>query len=164
MSKELKDHWCIGFTCGTFDLFHAGHVAMLRDAHKVCDTLIVGLQIDPTIDKDTGLGNLKFKSDRSGKEKPIMSSVERYLLLKSCLYVDEIIPYVTEEDLYELLTSVPIDVKIMGSDYINKDFTGKDLEGVLFDVYYNPRHHNYSTTNLRNRISSHVTDNSQRKN
>jgi glycerol-3-phosphate cytidylyltransferase len=152
MADDIRDHWCIGFTCGTFDLFHAGHVAMLRDAHSVCDNLIVGLQIDPTVDKDSGLGGLKFKSDRSGKEKPIMSTVERYLLLKGCQYVDEIIPYITEEELYELLTSVPIDVKIMGADYIGKDFTGKDLEGRLFDVYYNPRHHGYSTTKLREKL------------
>ena len=126
----------IGFTCSCFDLFHAGHVMMLKEANTVCDYLIVGLQTDPTI-------------DRPNKNKPIQSVLERYIQLKGCKYVDEIVPYTTEADLYDLLTSFKIDVRIIGEDYKDKSFTGSDLD---IPIYYNSRKHMFSSSELRNRL------------
>ena len=129
----------IGFTCSTFDLFHAGHVMMLKEAKTQCDYLIVGLQIDPTI-------------DRPGvKNKPVQSVLERFIQVKACMYVDEIIPYSTEEDLLNLLTTVNYDVRILGEEYRIKPFTGKHLDK---EYYYNTRPHTYSSTELRKRIES----------
>lgn len=151
-----KKKWNIGFTCSAFDLFHAGHMLMLQQAKKRCKYLIVGLQVNPALDKNTTKqkDGLKFKSDRSHKQKPVCSIIERFIMLKGCRYVDEIIPYETEKDLYDLLRSINIDVKIMGEEYKEKEYTGKDLEGILFDVYYNPRRHDFSTTNLRNKLKN----------
>ena len=105
----------IGFTCSTFDLLHAGHVMMLREAKAQCDYLIVGLQTDPTIDRpDT-------------KNPPVQTLVERYTQLKAIGYVDEIIPYQTERDLEDILQMYPIDVRILGEEYREKDFIGKDI-------------------------------------
>ena len=104
----------IGFTCSTFDLLHAGHVQMLRDAKQHCDYLLVGLQIDPSL-------------DRPEKNKPVQSIVERYTQLKGIKYVDEIIPYGTEEDLLDLMELYTIDVRILGEEYRDKDFTGRDI-------------------------------------
>ena len=104
----------IGFTCSTFDLLHAGHVQMLRDAKRHCDYLLVGLQIDPSL-------------DRPEKNKPVQSIVERYTQLKGIKYVDEIIPYGTEEDLLDLMELYTIDVRILGEEYRDKDFTGRDI-------------------------------------
>jgi glycerol-3-phosphate cytidylyltransferase len=101
----------IGFTCSTFDLLHAGHVQMLRDAKSQCDYLIVGLQIDPSV-------------DRKEKNAPIQTIVERYTQLKGIKYVDEIIPYATEQDLEDILSLYTIDVRILGDEYRDKDFTG----------------------------------------
>jgi glycerol-3-phosphate cytidylyltransferase len=101
----------VGFTCSCFDLFHAGHVMMLKEAKDHCDYLIVGLQTDPTI-------------DRSFKNKPIQSVFERYVQLEACKYVDEIIPYATEKELKDILTSYKIDVRIIGEEYREKQFTG----------------------------------------
>lgn len=125
----------IGFTCGAFDLVHAGHVLMFEEAKTQCDWLIVGLHTDPTI-------------DRKAKNKPSQSIFERYLQLKACRWVDEIIPYDTEHDLINLLGSIPIDLRIVGADYLDKDFTGKGLH----KVYYNTRQHDFSTTELRKRL------------
>ena len=126
----------IGFTCSCFDLFHAGHVMMLKEAKTQCDYLIVGLQTDPTI-------------DRPQKNKPIQSILERYIQLEACKYVDQIVPYATEKDLQDLLTSYPIDVRIIGEEYKNQQFTGYNLP---MAVYFNSRQHSFSSTELRTRI------------
>lgn len=126
----------IGFTCSCFDLFHAGHVMMLKEAKTQCDYLIVGLQTDPTLDRDY-------------KNKPIQSVFERYVQLEACKYVDEIIPYATEKELKDILTSYPIDVRIIGEEYRDKQFTGHNLP---MEVYFNSRQHSFSTTELRQRV------------
>lgn len=126
-----------GFTCSTFDLFHAGHIMMLKEARTQCDYLIVGLQTDPTI-------------DRKEKNKPVQSVFERYEQLKACKYIDEIIVYETEEDLLNILLSYPIDVRILGDEYMQKDFTGAHLQHI--ELYFNTRRHNFSTTELRQRV------------
>ena len=127
----------VGFTCSCFDLFHAGHIMMLKEAKSICDYLIVGLQTDPTI-------------DRPEKNKPIQSVVERFIQLESCKYVDEVVVYATEKDLLDILHSYPINVRIVGEEYRDKDFTGKDLEHI--EMYYNSRKHSFSTTELRGRV------------
>ena len=130
----------VGFTCSTFDLLHAGHIQMLRDAKSVCDYLIVGLQTDPTI-------------DRQEKNRPIQSIVERYVQLQAVKYVDEIITYSTESDLEDILNMYKLDVRIMGEEYRDKDFTGKDIcrkRGIQF--YFNKRDHRFSSTDLRSRV------------
>ena len=127
----------IGFTCSTFDLFHAGHIMMLKEAKTQCDHLIVGLQTDPTIDRP-GI-----------KNKPVQSVFERYEQLKACKYIDEIIVYETEDDLLNILLSYPINVRILGEEYRHKDFTGMDLP---IELYFNQRRHNFSTTELRQRV------------
>ena len=130
----------IGFTCSAWDFLHAGHILMLKESKTVCDYLIVGLQTDPTIDRpDT-------------KNKPIQSVVERYIQLKAVKYVDEIIPYSTENELKEILLSFPINVRIIGEEYRNSDFTGKDIcnsRGI--DIFFNKREHNFSSSELRSR-------------
>ena len=130
-------HDTIGFTCSCFDLLHAGHIIMLQYAKARCDRLIVGLQTDPT--------------DRPEKNKPIQSLEERRIQLEAVKYVDEIFTYDTEEDLYKKLLDINPDVRILGSDYIGKSFTGDDLD---IKIYYHDRNHNYSTTNLREKIVS----------
>ena len=127
----------IGFTCSCFDLFHAGHIMMLKEAKSVCDYLIVGLQTDPTI-------------DRPEKNKPIQSVVERFIQLESCKYVDEIVVYATEKDLLDILYSYPINIRVVGEEYRDKNFTGKDLTHI--EMYYNSRKHSFSTTELRGRV------------
>lgn len=127
----------VGFTCSTFDLFHAGHVLMLKEAREICKKLIVGLQTDPTIDRpDT-------------KNKPIQSVYERYTQLQACKYVDEIVVYESEKDLLDLLQSYPIDVRILGEEYKGKSFTGNDLP---ISNHFNKRRHSFSTTELRDRV------------
>ena len=126
----------VGFTCSCFDLFHAGHIMMLKEAKQQCDYLIVGLQTDPTI-------------DRKEKNKPVQSIFERFVQLESCRYVDEIVPYATEKDLLDILRGYPIDVRIIGEEYRDKQFTGYDLP---IAVYFNSRQHSFSTTELRSRI------------
>jgi glycerol-3-phosphate cytidylyltransferase len=130
-----------GFTCSTFDLFHAGHIMMLKEARTQCDYLIVGLQTDPTIDRPTE------------KNKPIQSVFERYEQLKACKYVDEVLVYATEKDLVDILLSYPIDVRILGNEYEHKNFTGRNEcveRGMQF--YFNKRDHSFSTTELRQRV------------
>jgi glycerol-3-phosphate cytidylyltransferase len=127
----------IGFTCSTFDLFHAGHVMMLKEARTQCDYLIVGLQIDPTIDRP-GI-----------KNKPVQTVLERFIQVQACKFVDEIIPYATEKELMDILTSYPIDVRIIGEEYRDKQFTGFNLP---ISVYFNSRQHSFSTTELRQRV------------
>ena len=128
----------IGFTCGTFDLCHAGHMLMFEEVKNQCDHLIVGLQNDPSI-------------DRPEKNKPVQSLVERYIQLEGCKYVDQIIPYTTEEDLLNILQCYDWDVRIIGEDYYGKRFTGDDL-GI--ETYYNSRRHGFSTSELRKRIEN----------
>ncbi len=131
----------VGITFSTFDLFHAGHVKMLEEAKSVCDYLIVGLQLDPSI-------------DRAEKNKPVQSIIERYIQVSSCKFVDEVVPYITEKDLDEILRSFKIDVRIIGKEYRDKDFTGKaycEQKGI--DLYYNRRDHGFSSSELRKRIA-----------
>ena len=126
-----------GFTCSCFDLMHPGHIKMLQDARNQCDNLIVGLQTDPTIDRpDT-------------KNKPIQTLEERQIMVSAVRFIDEIMIYDTEDNLYKYLRDNPPDIRILGSDYKGKDFTGKDLD---IDIYYHKRDHNWSSTNLRKRI------------
>jgi glycerol-3-phosphate cytidylyltransferase len=126
----------IGFTCSTFDLLHAGHILMLEEAWECCDHLIVGLQVDPTI-------------DRPEKNKPVQSITERYLQLRGCRFVDEIIPYTTEADLLNLLKGLAIDVRFLGQEYETKQFTGAELD---MEYHFNKRDHNWSSTELRQRV------------
>ena len=129
-----------GFTCSCFDLLHAGHIKMLQDARNQCDYLIVGLQSDPTIDRpDT-------------KNKPIQTLEERQIMLSAVRFIDEIMIYDTEDDLYSYLKHNKPDVRILGSDYDipDKRFTGDNLD---IDIYYHRRDHDWSTTNLRKRIT-----------
>ena len=131
----------IGFTASAFDLLHAGHVQMLREAKDQCDYLICGLQIDPSVDRpDT-------------KNKPVQTIVERYTQLTAVKYVDEIIPYVTEEDLRDILEMYPIDIRIIGEEYRNKEFTGMNICKKLgIEIYYNTRNHRFSTSFLREKM------------
>ena len=130
----------VGFTCSTFDLLHAGHIIMLREAKEQCDYLICGLQIDPSV-------------DRAEKNRPVQSIVERYTQLKAVGYVDEIIPYKYEEDLEDILSMYPIDVRILGEEYRDKDFTGKDIcRKRDIDLHFNKRDHRFSTSDLRRRV------------
>jgi glycerol-3-phosphate cytidylyltransferase len=126
----------IGFTCGAFDLLHAGHVVMLKQAKENCDHLIVGLQTDPSI-------------DRQEKNQPVQSVYERFVQLNAVKYVDEVIPYDTEQSLLDLLESTPIDVRFVGEDYKDKHFTGEELP---IKVFYTNRKHSFSTSSLRDRI------------
>ena len=133
----MKDNKIIGFTCSCFDLLHAGHILMLKDSKKQCDYLIVGLQTDPTL-------------DRVEKNKPIQSLEERKIQLEAVKYIDEIHVYNSEKDLYGLLKKIKPDIRILGSDYKNKKFTGDDLD---IKIYYHHRNHDFSTSNLRKNIS-----------
>jgi glycerol-3-phosphate cytidylyltransferase len=132
----------IGFTASAWDLLHAGHVQMLREAKQQCDYLIVGLQTDPTI-------------DRPEKNSPIQTVVERYTQLKGVKYIDEIIPYATERDLEDILTMYHIDVRILGEEYREKEFTGKDIcrkRGI--ELFFNKRDHRFSSSDLRKRVAA----------
>ena len=132
----MSSNKTIGFTCSAFDLLHAGHIIMLKDAKRQCDYLIAGLQTDPTI-------------DRKEKNKPIQSLEERKIQLQAVKYIDEIIIYSSEKELYELIKKINPDIRILGSDYIGKDFTGKDLD---IPIYYHKRDHDYSSSNLKKNI------------
>lgn len=130
----------IGFTASTFDLLHAGHISMLREAKEQCDYLICGLQIDPSV-------------DRPNKNSPIQTIVERQVQLSAVKYVDEIIVYRTEQDLEDILEMFHIDIRILGDEYRDQDFTGKDIckkRGI--QLYFNKRDHRFSTTALRNQV------------
>ena len=130
----------IGFTASAFDLLHAGHVLMLEDAKQQCDHLIVGLQTDPSIDRKT-------------KSSPAQSVVERYLQLRACKFVDEIIPYNTEQDLEDLMAGMHIDVRILGIEYRDKGFTGSDIcKNRGIEIYFNERDHRFSSSGLRKHI------------
>ena len=125
-----------GFTCGAFDLLHAGHAQMLEECKAVCDYLIVGVHSDPTI-------------DRPEKNKPVQSLSERVSMVRAIRWVDEVITYDTEDELLEILRSRPVDVRIMGADWRGRNYTGEELP---IEVYFNSREHTYSTSELRQRV------------
>lgn len=130
----------VGFTCSTFDLLHAGHILMLAEAKTKCDHLIVAVQTDPTIDRpDT-------------KNKPVQSIIERFVQLSAVKYVDDIIVYQTERDLEDMLMILPINVRIVGEEYKDKQLTGRDIcEKRGIEIYYNSRTHRFSSSELRHR-------------
>ena len=140
--KQLKaEGKTIGITFSTFDLFHAGHIDMLSEAKNHCDYLIVGLQTDPTIDRP------------DSKNPPVQSILERQIQVSACRFVDEIVVYQTEKDLQDILLTLPIDVRILGVEYADKDFTGKDIcfdRGI--ELVFNSRDHSFSSSNLRERV------------
>jgi len=134
--KEMR----IGFTCGAFDLLHAGHVLMLQEAAEVCDHLIVGLHIDPSL-------------ERPQKNAPVQDLIERYIQLDAVRYVDEVIPYRTEEEMHNLLRILRINVRIVGEEYRSVALSGQDVcEELGIQIYYNSRTHNLSSTELRERV------------
>jgi glycerol-3-phosphate cytidylyltransferase len=141
--KKLKDEGLkIGITFSTFDLLHAGHVAMLAEAKNHCDYLIAGLQTDPTIDRP------------ESKNPPVQSIVERQIQLSACRFVDEVVVYSTEKDLEDILLTLPIDVRILGIEYADKDFTGKEIcYARNIEIVYNGRDHSFSSSNLRKRVA-----------
>lgn len=131
----------VGITFSTFDLLHAGHIGMLREAKQHCDYLIVGLQTNPTI-------------DRQEKNKPVQTLVERYAQLNSVKFVDEIVPYETERDVIDILELFEIDVRFLGEEYKEQDFTGKDVcrkRGI--ELHFNKRDHRFSSSDLRRRVA-----------
>ena len=131
----------IGITFSAFDLLHAGHVKMLEEAKEQCDYLICGLQTDPTV-------------DRPEKNKPIQSVVERYIQLKGCKCVDEIVPYATDQDLEDVMQSFKIDVRILGDEYADKNFTGRSYcEEKGIALFYNKREHRFSSSELRKEVA-----------
>lgn len=127
----------IGFTCGAWDLLHAGHVVMLKQARQNCDHLIVGLQTDPSI-------------DRQEKNQPVQSVYERFVQVSALRDVDEVVPYDTEQSLIDLLESTPIDVRFIGEDYKDKSFTGDYLP---IKIFYTNRKHSFSSSGLRERVT-----------
>ena len=142
LNGDVSDKGRIGITFGAFDLLHAGHVAMLAEAKQNCDYLIVGLQNDPSV-------------DRPEKNKPIQSIFERQLQITACRFVDEVVIYNTEADVLDILKTLPIDVRIIGSDYLDKDFTGKDYcVDNNIEIVYNSRDHSFSTSSLRDRVKN----------
>ncbi len=135
----------VGFTASTFDLLHAGHIMMLREAKSQCDYLICGLQVDPSV-------------DRPQKNRPVQTLVERYAQLSAVKYVDEIVCYQTEQDLEDILGLYPINVRVMGIEYKDKDFTGREIckrRGI--SIYFNTRDHRFSSSDLRARVSQNQT-------
>jgi len=137
--KELKTKYKnkkIGFTCSCFDLLHCGHCIMLEDCKTQCDILIIGLQTDPTI-------------DRKDKNKPIQEYEERKIMIESIKYVDDIIEYNTEAELLEILKELQPDVRIIGTDWKGKKYTGCELP---INMYWHKRNHEWSTSNLRRRV------------
>jgi len=145
--KQLKSEGKrIGITFSTFDMLHAGHIAMLAEARNHCDYLIAGLQTDPTIDRpDT-------------KNQPVQSIVERQIQLAACRYVDEVVVYQTEQDLVDLLLILPLDVRILGVEYEHKDFSGRqECHDRGIDIIFNGRDHSFSSSSLRKRVAQAET-------
>lgn len=141
--KKLKeDNLIIGIVFSSFDMLHAGHIAMLAEAKNHCDYLIAALQTDPTIDRP------------STKNKPVQSIVERQIQLAAVRYVDEIVVYQTEKDLEDILLTLPVNVRILGVEYKNTEFTGKNIcEQRGIDLIYNSRDHSFSSSSLRKRVA-----------
>ena len=130
----------VGFTCSTFDLLHAGHILMLAEAKSICDYLIVAVQSDPTVDRG------------ETKNKPVQSIVERYVQLSAVKFIDEIIVYDTEKDLEDLLMFLPITIRVIGEEYRDKHFTGKEIcDNRGIKIFYNSRQHRFSSSELRQR-------------
>ena len=125
----------IGYTCSTFDLLHAGHIAMLAEAKSKCDFLIVGLLSDPT-------------HDRPEKQKPIQSMFERWVQLDAISYVDMIIPFSTEQDIVDMVLTLKPDIRVVGEEYKDIEHTGKGL----CPIFYNSRKHSFTSTELKERI------------
>jgi glycerol-3-phosphate cytidylyltransferase len=145
--KQLKSEGKkIGITFSTFDMLHAGHIAMLSEARNHCDYLIAGLQTDPTIDRpDT-------------KNRPVQSIVERQIQLAACRYVDEVVVYQTEQDLVDLLLILPVDVRILGVEYEHQEFTGRnECHSRGIDLVFNGRDHSFSSSSLRKRVTQAET-------
>jgi glycerol-3-phosphate cytidylyltransferase len=140
--KQLKqDGKKIGITFSTFDMLHAGHIAMLSEAKNHCDYLICGLQTDPTIDRP------------DSKNRPIQSIVERQIQLAACRYVDEVVVYQTEQDLVDLLLILPVDVRILGVEYQHINFSGMEECGMRgIELVFNGRDHSFSSSSLRKRV------------
>ena len=139
--RKLKDDGKkIGITFSTFDMLHAGHIAMLAEAKNHCDYLIAGLQTDPTIDRDT-------------KNKPVQSIVERQIQLAACRYVDEVVVYQTEQDLIDLLLILPLDIRVLGVEYEGSEYSGRH-EGIMrgIEPIFNRRDHSFSSSGLRSRV------------
>lgn len=136
MLKKKYSDKKIGFTCSCFDLLHCGHCLMLKDCKNQCDVLIIGLQTDPTL-------------DRKEKNKPIQEYEERKIMIESIKYVDEVIEYSTEAELYEILKKLNPDVRIIGTDWKGKPYTGYELP---IKMYWHVRDHDWSTSNLRKRV------------
>lgn len=146
--KELKaEGKKVGITFSTFDMLHAGHIAMLSEAKNHCDYLICGLQTDPTIDRP------------ETKNKPVQSIVERQIQLAACRYVDEIVVYQTEQDLRDLLLILPVDVRVLGVEYANKNFSGMDeCYHRNIELVFNSRDHSFSSSSLRKRVAHAETE------
>ncbi len=146
-AKKLKTEGKrIGIVFSAFDMFHAGHVAMLAESRNHCDYLIAGLQTDPTIDRP------------DIKNQPVQSIVERQIQLAACRYVDEVVVYQTEQDLVDLLLILPLDVRVLGVEYEHKDFTGREecfARGI--DIIFNGRDHSFSSSSLRKRVAQAET-------
>jgi glycerol-3-phosphate cytidylyltransferase len=143
MSKTIFDakNGKVGITFSAFDLLHAGHIKMLEEAKRQCDYLIVGLQTDPTI-------------DRPEKNRPTQSVVERYIQLHGCKFVDEIVPYATEQDLEDILRAFKIDIRIIGDEYKDVNFTGRSYcEEKGIELYFNRRDHRFSSSSLRKEVA-----------
>lgn len=140
--KKKKSKKIIGFTCGAFDLCHAGHMLMFKEAKQKCDYLVVGLQEDPSLD------NGKYRD--KNKNKPVMSLKERKIILEGIKYIDKIFTYKDENDLYNKLKKLKYDIRVIGYDWKGKKYTGHDLP---HKIYYNSRSHSFSTSELRKRIA-----------
>ena len=151
--KQLKqDGKKIGITFSTFDMLHAGHIAMLSEAKNHCDYLICGLQTDPTIDRP------------ETKNRPIQSIVERQIQLAACRYVDEVVVYQTEQDLVDLLLILPIDVRILGVEYQHINFSGMEECGMRgIELVFNGRDHSFSSSSLRKRVAHAETEKALRQ-
>ena len=130
----------VGFTCSTFDLFHAGHIVMLQEAKGLCDYLIVGLLVDPTVDRP------------DSKNAPVQTPFERYIQVSSCKYVDEVMPFSTEQELVDMILTINPDIRIVGEEYKDVEHTGKGL----CPTHYNRRRHSFSSTELRQRVVNAV--------
>lgn len=126
----------IGFTCSTFDLLHAGHIVMLQEAKSLCDYLICGLLVDPTVDRP------------DSKQKPVQTPFERYVQLSACRFVDEVIPFTTEQEIVDMILTIQPDIRIVGEEYRDTEHTGKGL----CPIHYNKRKHSFSSTDLRKRV------------
>jgi len=140
--NKMIDGKKVGFTASSFDLLHAGHIAMLREAKEHCEYLICALQNDPTLDRPT-------------KNRPVQSIVERQLQLIGCKYVDEVWVYNTEKDLEDLLLILPIDIRILGVEYEGREFTGREIchkRGI--ELFFNGRDHSFSSSELRQRVAT----------